>query len=229
MAIKHTVLWVLATLLLVSCRQENPDTKKLVWELYRSPNDETRNAIVHAIEKHGLDPFLYDHEGTPVLFTAALTRSKEIIELLVEKGYPIDQKYTSAGNISHFLVDQDQFIHLNDEQVCEMLSLVLSLGADPNFLDTMEKPPLFDAIKADNLCFVQELLKAGADPNIGTRNTPNSLHWSSIFKPQSEIVRLLIESGADITLPDPVLGVSFCKDLELSPEMYPTIYNEYCA
>ncbi len=99
---------------------------------------------------------------------------------------------------------------LLDAAVSGDLSLVRSLlqaGADPNLLVAGERTPLIQAAAAGHLAVVRELLSKGADPNrtdrASSRRFPeiprSPLGAASLFG-DFEIVRLLLQSGAEVEL-----------------------------
>ena len=81
----------------------------------------------------------------------------------------------------------------------DILDILFRMGADPNQIFTDGFTPLYVASWRGDFALVQLLLDSGADPNKKTSaawGPPKSALWVAEQKNYSEIVRLLMEYGA---------------------------------
>ena len=74
---------------------------------------------------------------------------------------------------------------------------LLSMGADPNKIDSTGIPPLYRSLQADSINSVDLLVGSGANVNAFVRGT-TMLHWASgrICSPQ--VIRQLVKHGAEL-------------------------------
>jgi uncharacterized protein len=95
--------------------------------------------------------------------------------------------------------------------LCTLLAAALPVGAAAQEIGRMEEPspsPLYEASRAGDVVAIQRLLKAGADPNAGVildeatgnRDTPLGIALNMRPDELLEVVRLLLEAGADPNL-----------------------------
>ena len=88
-----------------------------------------------------------------------------------------------------------------------VVSALVDAGADPNALDRSKDPPLMNHLRGNreawgdregSVAVVEVLLRAGADPNLGTAFQGGSPLHVAIRRPVDEaIISLLLDAGAD--------------------------------
>lgn len=82
---------------------------------------------------------------------------------------------------------------------------LLAAGTAPNQFDACGHTPLMVAVSNCSLKMVQELLQMGIDPNIQDQDGHTALRMACSHLASSEgveMVHLLLDAGADITIPD---------------------------
>ncbi len=84
----------------------------------------------------------------------------------------------------------------------EMAEVLLSLGTDPNGVDSYGYTPLQIAVKKNAYEMVEVLLKHGANPNVKGKYGDMSLLHRAVRENSPEMVELLVKYGADLNLKD---------------------------
>ncbi len=84
-----------------------------------------------------------------------------------------------------------------------MIRLLLNHGADPNLHSKEDMTPLHRAVQVNDTAIVQLLLDYDANPNLyRTKNQRTALHEALyVDSPNPIIVKMLLDAGADCTLP----------------------------
>jgi uncharacterized protein len=145
-----------------------------------------------------------DDQGMTALIAAAYRNNAAIAELLLKAGADVDAKDKSQHNA---------FLIAAREGYLELLKLTLNKGADVNSVDSANSNALHRGGWRGQIDVIKELLKTEIDLNHrdSSGRTPllftvtdggptptSSLSSSRII----ETVRLLVEAGADATIPD---------------------------
>lgn len=150
----------------------------------------SQGADVHARDDTG---------GTTPLIAAAYGNHVEAARVLIEAGADVnvkDETQQSAYLISTSEVGDDP----------RLLELTLANGADVHSLDSYNGTGLIRASERGYDQIVQELLRTDVDVN-----HVNNLGWTALLEAiilgdcgpaHTEVVRLLIEAGADVNLAD---------------------------
>jgi ankyrin repeat protein len=133
--------------------------------------------------------------GYDALIAAIEREALPVVRFLVEHGAPLRSHRPSP------------LCRAADTRSEPLVSLLLSLGADPNALGVLGDPPLCDAVRALAPSIVEVLLRHGANPSLG-RTPPLFQLTTAIREAQedgrfaahavSEIVARLVEAGADL-------------------------------
>ena len=154
---------------------------------------------VRAELDRGAYPSVIGDEGATALHLAiGRDAQREIIELLLASGAHADLVDGGGDTLLHYTVAQ------SDERRVEVIDLLLDHGADIQAKNYHNTSVLTLAVAAGNdHGVIKALLERGADPNSGKTtygDTPLSIAVQvSAYDGNSEIVRLLLESGADAT------------------------------
>lgn len=181
--------------------------------------------MVDLLLDYGADPNLYGNQTTP-LMSALFRKRRETAKLLLEAGadpnksinnhnaylthlnYAADKFPAAVLNLCKYGADPNikskeglfplHYAVSNDETVTDIAirSLIL-VGADYNAKsETNGETPLYTATNNRNFDNVQQLLEAGADPNIANihKNTPLNV---AMQRDELDIFKLLLDFGAD--------------------------------
>lgn len=140
-----------------------------------------------------------DEKGRTALISAAYGNHVEVAERLVRAGADVnvkDETQQSAYLISTSEVGDDQ----------RLLELTLENGADVRSLDSYNGTGLIRAADRGHVAIVDKLLETDTDVN-----HVNELGWTALLEAiilgdggarHTEVVRLLVEAGADPNIPD---------------------------
>lgn len=133
------------------------------------------------------------YDGMTPLMWAAAAGQTEAIRVLLEHGADVNAQDADGGTALMRAARAGQ---------AGALDLLLAHGADPNLKGESGRTALHEAIFGDaNALCIRRLIEAGADVNAQYDRLHTAL-GSAAFFGQTEIVRILIESGADVNLPD---------------------------
>lgn len=140
-----------------------------------------------------------DEDGRTALVAAAYGNHFQVAELLVEAGADVNAKDDTEQ--SAYLISTSE---VGDDP--RLLRLTLENGADVESLDSYNGTGLIRAAERGHVEIVRELLKTDIDVN-----HVNNLDWTALLEAiilgdggeqHTEVVRLLVEAGADVNLPD---------------------------
>ncbi|KAK6346840.1 hypothetical protein TWF696_006947 [Orbilia brochopaga] len=187
-----------------------------------------RGATIHLVNRYGLTPM-----------DCAIRRSQfDMIRLLQKKGANINhgEPLTHLGDdmkvpLLEFLIGEGVDVNKVDQYGStaliraatygydDVVQLLLENGAAKtiNHLQPFDGTALVSAVSNNNITITRMLLDAGADPNI-----PNRYGFTPFFYlSSSEIARLLLEHGGDITLRDKEgeTAADRCRRLQLRDKL----------
>jgi ankyrin repeat protein len=154
------------------------------------------------IEK-GTDINLANNDGITALMFAAAEGRSDAVQLLLEKGASLNAKDNQG---------RTAIVHAVESGQSEITELLANKGADLSLTPfkteaelkaSLHKSMLVRAVSDGNAEKVKELLAAHVDPNsrTGPRHVPVLLIASG-YSQNVEILKLLIESGADVDAAD---------------------------
>ncbi|MEM8895147.1 MAG: ankyrin repeat domain-containing protein, partial [Bacteroidota bacterium] len=168
-----------------------------------------------------------DDEGNNALINAASRKSQELIALLAENTTDINVKnkeglsaFTRALKyndleIAKYLVDRgadtdisdrkgyDLGYHLVDafrgdmESFKEKMDYLVSLGYDPLSVQKDGSTLLHAAVNKEHMELVKEVAEMGIDINAKDESGQTVLHYAAMQADDLELLRLLVEAGAD--------------------------------
>ena len=161
-----------------------------------------------AIEKcldEGYDVNSKDEFGETVLEYALTLGDIQVAKLLIDRGADVNE--VVVGNTKLHLLAINMY-RLTEEDRLEIIQYLLEHGADPNLLNDENETPLSLGVKDSITPEILEcLLGYGADPNYTTGDyTP--LLYVVQDPDKNELVRVLLENGADYTILSEVSGGS---------------------
>lgn len=147
----------------------------------------TRGASVHAS----------DGRGVTALIAAAYQNHLEVARLLIEAGADVNVQDDTRQS-AYLIPTADGYL--------DLLKLTLQAGADVHSLDSYNGTGLIRAADRGHVEIIQELLKTDIDID-----HVNRLGWTALLEAiilgdggprHTEVVRLLVEAGADVNLAD---------------------------
>ena len=137
-----------------------------------------------------------DHDRTP-LIEAAKNNRVEVARILLEAGADPDAKDD---------IEDSAFLYAGAEGFTEILALTIEHGADPKSLNRFRGTALIPASEHAHVEAARLLIDAGVPVN-----HVNDLGWTALHEAivlgngdarHVQIVEMLLEAGADITIPD---------------------------
>jgi ankyrin repeat protein len=152
---------------------------------------------VTSLLKEGIYIHAQDKEGKCALVAAAYKNNLEIVDLLIAAGADVNMKDNTL---------QSAYLISTSDGFTELLKKTLKAGADVHCTDSYNGTGLIRAADCGHVEIIKELLKT--DVRV---NHINRIGWTALLeaiilgdggKRHTEIVRLLINAGADVNLAD---------------------------
>ncbi|KAJ5125256.1 hypothetical protein N7448_004584 [Penicillium atrosanguineum] len=149
---------------------------------------------------YGADVNLKGYSGRTPLFTAIIAGKSTGVAFLLARGSNVHARESKEGRIPlHFAAEKAGF--------SDVVKMLVDAGSDVNCLTESGMSPLHKAAHARATDTVQALLDCGADVNIGTPARFNrgqtAIHYfAKGWGPSKDIIRLLIDHGADVNSRD---------------------------
>jgi ankyrin repeat protein len=146
----------------------------------------------------GADPDAHDAAGTPALMLATRVRHADSVRALLEAEADVDAQDADRFN---------PFLYAGAEGLLDILTLANEAGADPAITNRYGGVALIPASERGHVEVVRYLV---GETDVDVDHV-NSLGWTALLEAillsdggprHQEIVRLLIEHGADVDLAD---------------------------
>jgi ankyrin repeat protein len=150
----------------------------------------------------------YLYAGDTALHMAAAAFRPGVAELLVAHGADCRAKNRRGAEPLHYAADANRW---DPAPQAEMITYLMSVGADPNAVDSGGVAPLHRAVRTRSLAAVRALLDGGANSRQPNNSGSTPLHLAvqttgrggsgspQAREQQAGIVRLLLERGAKVT------------------------------
>ena len=147
----------------------------------------------------------YLYAGDTALHMAAAAFRRPVAEILVAHGASCRAKNRRGAEPLHYAADANRW---NPTAQAETIEYLLSIGADPNALDSSGVAPLHRAVRTRSLPAVRALVDGGANPRQRNKSGSTPLHLAvqttgrggsgsqEAREQQAGIVRLLLARGA---------------------------------
>jgi len=152
---------------------------------------------VKALLKKDVYIHAQDGQGRCALVVAAYKNNLEIVDLLIAAGADVNMKDDTL---------QSAYLISTSDGFTELLKKTLNAGADVHCTDSYNGTGLIRAADRGHVEIIRELLKTDIRVNHINRIGWTALHEAVILgdggKRHTEVVRLLVDAGADITIPD---------------------------
>ena len=205
MLTKSRILFaVLLSLLIIACQPSTTDEQntqslnetEVNMNLIQAARQGDTEAVSRILEQ-GADVHFADERGVTALIAAAYANEVEVAQLLIEAGADVNVQDETQQS-AYLIPTADGYL--------EFLQLTLANGADVHSLDSFNGTGLIRAADRGHVEIIEELLKT--DINI---DHVNRLGWTALLEAiilgdggerHTEVVRLLVEAGADIHLAD---------------------------
>jgi ankyrin repeat protein len=191
----------------------NGEIDEVSRRLAASPSLASASADVGAA-RHGAPDFFFSeiahylYAGDTALHMAAAAFRRPVAQLLVTHGADCRARNRRGAQPLHYAADAN---HWDPTAQAETIEYLLSVGADPNALDSSGVAPLHRAVRTRSLPAVQALLDGGAKPRAPNKAGSTPLHLAvqttgrggsgspHARQQQAGIIRLLLERGASPT------------------------------
>ncbi|MEP7309286.1 MAG: ankyrin repeat domain-containing protein [Acidobacteriota bacterium] len=150
----------------------------------------------------------YLYEGDSALHMAAAAFRRPIAEILIAYGANCGARNRRGAEPLHYASDANRW---NPMAQAETIEYLVSIGADPNAVDSGGATPLLRAVRTRSLPAVRALLDGGANPRQPNKAGSTPLHLAvqttgrggsgspQAREQQAGIIRLLLERGAHAT------------------------------
>jgi ankyrin repeat protein len=188
----------------------NGEIDEVSRRLAANPTFATVSAEVGAARKGAPDFFFteilhYLYAGDTALHMAAAAFRRPVAELLVAHGAHCHAKNRRGAQPLHYAADAN---HWDPTAQAEAIEYLVSVGADPNALDSSGVAPLHRAVRTRSLPAVRALLDGGANPRAPNKAGSTPLHLAvqttgrggsgsqHARQQQTGIIGLLLERGA---------------------------------
>src|SRR3989442_1060014 len=157
--------------------------------------------------------FFFNDTATTEIYTLSLHDALPIFrcpvaQLLVAHGADCRAKNRRGAEPLHYAADANRW---DPTAQAETITYLISIGADPNALDSSGVAPLHRAVRTRSLAAVRALLDGGANPRQPNKAGSMPLHLAVqttgrggsgsplARQQQAGIIRLLLERGAKAT------------------------------
>jgi ankyrin repeat protein len=173
--------------------EARPMTDQLITAAEQGDTTNLRRLILSGVNLNARDS-----RGRTALMAATHTNQIEPVQILLEAGADVDIQDGQLDN---------PFLYAGAEGLFEILKLTIAAGADPTLTNRFGGTALIPAAERGHVAVVRELLTTtGVDVN-----HINNLGWTALLEAiilsdggenHQQIIRLLIDHGADVHIPD---------------------------
>ncbi|WP_269432225.1 ankyrin repeat domain-containing protein [Bacillus sp. FJAT-27245] len=178
--------------------KESANVEKGLNELLLAAAERGNVGEISRLIEKGADINVQDSEGRTPVMIAAYKNDVAAAKALIDAGADVDIRDNMKNNV---------FLYAGAEGYIDILKLAIKAGADPNMTNRYGGVAIIPASERGHVDVVK-LLLTETDINV---NHVNNLGWTALMeaiilnnggKQQQEIIRLLIDHGADVNIPD---------------------------
>ncbi|USK96353.1 ankyrin repeat domain-containing protein [Bacillus tropicus] len=197
---KKTVSMICCVIFLQGCSQEQEVKKKMTnmeTSLLTATEKQETNTVISLLKKRA-DINITDNKGRTPLMIATYKNDVKTAKVLIEAGADVNIQDDMKNN---------PFLYASAEGYLDILKLTIDAGADPTLTNRYGGTALIPASEHGYIDVIKELLTR---TNIDV-NHVNNLGWTALMEAivlnngnetQQQVIRLLIEHGADVNIPD---------------------------
>ena len=173
-------------------------------EEFRDPTEDKKIDIL--LNSKQVDLEEKDEDGNTPLYVATMFNNTRFMKKLIDAGANINSKNERKKTPLHLAAGH---------QKIETLRLLVTEGANLEAKDKNGYTPLHQAVFMRKGDSIEYLIENGADVNARTKNGVSILHTSVTYRSYIELVRMLIEAGANVNYSIPgheVFPLHFAMD-----------------
>lgn len=197
---KKTVSMICCVIFLQGCSQEQEVKQEMTnmeTSLLAATEKQETNTVISLLKK-GAYINITDSKGRTPLMIATYKNDVKTAKALIEAGADVNIQDDMKNN---------PFLYAGAEGYLHILKLTIDAGADPSLTNRYGGTALIPASEHGYIDVINELLtRTSVDVN-----HVNNLGWTALMEAivlsngnetQQQVIRLLIEHGADVTIPD---------------------------
>ena len=165
--------------------------------------------------ENGFDPNYIGEGGETLLMKIVKNNSLKSLKVIISHGVDLEtetlpkkRKNTTSYGPARRAID---FVKTK-----KALDILVEAGADINYINNLGVPLIINFIKGKPDSYIEKMILEGADLDLADRDRWTPLMWAASKKNQ-EIVKLLIENGADINITDdrrnPAIYYAYDEDI----------------
>ena len=185
---------------LLKIHKENINTKEYNYgyqtPLHLADQNKQNEEFVKSLLKFGANVNVKGGEKfwTPLHYASNIQGNTKIVKILIENGANV--------NAQDKLFLTPLFTAVLTENNTEVVKILLQNGADVNVKDTKNSPILHTIVKSRNIELLKLFLGCGVKVNARDNRNLTALHFAASERNNKEILKLLLEEGADLNAKD---------------------------